>query len=103
MPRRRRGHLRRMGLEIVRRAASSGAASTNDVAGRRRAAAAALVPGIGATTAIIGRRGREHRVGWRPRDSTRALIPAGGLFVAVTLWLAIVAYAVFDIQGVLHF
>jgi len=92
-----------MALEIVRRAAGSDAASTNDVARRHRAAAAALVPGIRATIAIIERRGREPRVRWRPRASTRALIPAGGLLVAVTLWLAIVAYSVFDIQGVLHF
>jgi hypothetical protein len=38
----------------------------------------------------------------RPRGAKRPLIPAGGLVVAVTLWLAIVLFSVFD-QTVLHF
>jgi len=38
-----------------------------------------------------------------PREATRPLIPAGGVVVAVTLWLAIVIFTVFDLSSVLHF
>src|SRR3954471_4367816 len=39
----------------------------------------------------------------RTDGSSRPPIPAGGLVVAVTLWLAIVLFSTFDIRSVLHF
>jgi hypothetical protein len=54
-------------------------------------------------TADLERRGRESLPRLRPDGSGRPPIPAGGLVVAVTLWLAIVLFSVFDIRSVLHF